>query len=119
MMLRSANAGSTSQNATRFSLATECALLEPCPPHPTIPMLSSALGAVYPLPPRTWRGTIVGRWPASAAPRPSLDASATNSRRDVVLGCDASSVVILGCDASDDALLSDESDMGESPVRTA
>src|SRR5690606_8872969 len=33
-------------------------LLCPCPPAPTMPMFTLSLGAVYPLPPRTYLGSI-------------------------------------------------------------
>src|ERR1051325_5643370 len=97
MTFFSMNAGSTSQKATRFSLATERALPLPWPPTPTMPMFSSELGAVYPGPPSTWR--------ASMAPRPILPASATNSRRVVVLGRAASPSVVLGRAASPSVVL--------------
>src|SRR3954469_13688755 len=85
MTFRSAKARSTSQKATRFSVTTDLPLPLPCPPTPTTATLSSALGGMNPLPPSTWRGTIVGRCPANAAPRPTLPASSRNARREMSL----------------------------------
>ena len=84
LTFRSENPRSTSQTATRFSAcASTSAFPEPIPPNPTIAMFSVSLGAWNPGPPRTWRGTIIGK-PAGTNAAASADFAAvsTKSRRD-------------------------------------
>src|SRR6476659_5942408 len=76
-----------SQTATMFSPAWSSAfmLLMPMPPKPIIATFSVRLGARYPTPPGTWRGTIIGAMAKAAA---AVAPSRTNVRRE--MGVDSS-----------------------------
>jgi hypothetical protein len=79
------NAMSGSHTATRFSVfASSCALPDPIPPKPATAKFTVSLGARYPGPPSTCRGTIVGNpRDANAAAAAVVPVSTTKVRREI------------------------------------